>query len=697
MGLLAGLVLLGVAHAAPKDPFAEPDESELFRAELELVTVASRFAQTVRQAPGIVRVVSSGDMRRAGHRTLSDVLRSVPGVYVAVAKESRSLAWFRGVTSSDNNKFLLMIDGVPWYDGIYTHAWIDEYIPLDHVRQVEIIKGPGSALYGSNAFAGVVNVVTMDGRSVDGGRIRALVGSDGRMGASVVQGERVLVRGHEVDIRSYARALSADGDGLETSPRGRRNINAFDPRRSLNAGVALEVDGLHLSVDVVDYRHTYFVNEQDDALDVFLNDPDDFALRYRNSYLSLAYEVDLGKLGKVEPYLYSQRHDNPGAYAWFEDLAVDGSSAAWQTTLVETEKDSSRHGLGLLATLIPATNHATVAGIGVEGTHILYLEDIQFDDLSHDPVTPSAFQAPPGWISNAFVFAQHTWAAAWWMELTGGARLDYHSYFGPFVSPRLGGLLVPGDLLLVKLLYGRAFRAPNARELLVDVGTDEDGANLFTNGNPGLDPEIIDTLEVELTLSPNPDLDLRVGGFASGIEQEIVKVQGDDATLGNEYYGNQGSTLAVGAELELDLERGPATLDLSYSWTRAVDRLTGFQVYEFPPHMASSRLGYRPVEPVVFTAMAEVVGPRPRVEWAPDSGLGDGAPYGLLHAGLLVDGLTGGRTSVDLSVRNLLDSSYETLVPREDANAVNDDGTARYPEDLEGPGRTVMVQVEVKL
>lgn len=697
MSLLAGLMALGVAQAAPKDPFAEPDESELFRAELELVTVASRFAQTVRQAPSIVRVVSAGDIRRSGHRTLSDVLRSIPGVYISVAKESRDLAWFRGVTSSDNNKFLLMIDGVPWYDGVYTHAWLDEYIALDHVRQVEVIKGPGSALYGTNAFTGVVNVVTLDGRSLDGGRIRALVGSDGRVGASVVQGERVLVRGHEVDVRAYARALNSDGDGLDTVPRGRSNVNGLDPRRSLNAGVKLSVDGLNLSVDVVDYRHTYFVNEQDDALDVLLSDPDDFALRYRNSYLSISYEVELGDLGKVEPYLYSQRHDNPGSYAWFEDLSVNGSSAEWQTTLVETEKDSSRHGVGLVGTLIPATNHATVAGVGVEGTHIGHLEDIQYDDLSHDPVSPSSFQAPPGWITDAFVFAQHSWAAAWWMELTGGARLDYHSYFGPFVSPRLGGLLMPGDLLLVKLLYGRAFRAPNARELLVDVGTDGEGANLFTNGNPGLDPEIIDTLELELTFSPDPDLELRVGGFASGIEQEIVKVSGDNEALGDEFYANQGSTLAVGVELELNLERGPATLDLSYSWTRAVDRLTGFQVYEFPPHMAASRLGVRPVEPVIFTVMAEVVGPRPRIDWAPDSGLGDGAPYALLHGGLVVDGLTRGRTSVDLSVRNLLDTRYATMVPREDANAVNDDGTARYPEDLEGQGRTVMVQVEVKL
>lgn len=695
---MGGLLwLLGAALAAPKDPFSEPDESELFRAESELITVASRFAQTVRQAPSIVRVLSAGDIRRAGHRTLADVLRSVPGVYVTVAKEARHLAWFRGVSSSDNNKILLLVDGVPWYDGVYTHAWIDEYIPLDHVRQIEIIKGPGSALYGSNAFAGVVNVVTWDGRSLDGARLRGMVGSDGRAGLSAIQGERLLVRGHTVDARAYVRAIDADGDGLDLVPRGRDNVNGFDPRRSLNAGLRMKIDALTLSVDVVDYRHSYFVNEQDDALDILLADPDDFALRYRNAFLNLGWEVDLGALGKVEPYLYSQRHDNPGNYAWFNDAQVDGSTAAWDTTLVETEKDSARHGVGLIATLLPAPSHATVAGIGAEGTHIRHLEDIQYDDRSHDPVSPSTFQATPGWISNAFAFAQHTWTTSWWLELTGGARLDYHSYFGPFFSPRLGGLLIPGDAVLIKLLYGRAFRAPNARELLVEVGKDDDGLNLFTNGNPGLDPEVIDTLELELTVSPDPDLDLRLSGFASGIDQEIVKVEDDDPELGNEFYANGGSTLAVGAEAELNLRRGPFDMDLSYSWTRAVDRMTGFPVYEFPPHMAGARLGLRPVEPVTFTLLGEAVGPRPRIDWAPDSGLGDGPAYALLHGGVVVDGMMKGRASLDLSVRNLLDSPYATLVPKEDANALNSDGTAKYPVDLEGPGRTVFVQVEVKL
>ena len=164
------LLLLGAAMAAPKivDPFTEPDDADLYRLDQQIVTVAARYAQTVQDAPAIVTVITDRQMRERGFRTLSDALASLPGIYVTTTKESRKIAWFRGVISADDNKFLLLIDGVPFYDGVYTHAWIDEYLPLDAVRQVEIIKGPGATIYGTNAFSGVINVVTYRAQELQG-------------------------------------------------------------------------------------------------------------------------------------------------------------------------------------------------------------------------------------------------------------------------------------------------------------------------------------------------------------------------------------------------------------------------------------------------------------------------------------------------------------------------------------------------
>ncbi len=168
------------SYAEPVDPFSEPDEALSFRQERQVVTVAARYAQTIEEAPSIVRVITADDILQQGFRTLSDVLRTIPGVYVASSKESRQLGWFRGSISSDNNKILLLVNGIPWYDGVYTHAWLDEYIPLFHVEQIEIIKGPGSAIYGTNAFAGVINVVTSERSTAQGSRFHLSAGARAR-------------------------------------------------------------------------------------------------------------------------------------------------------------------------------------------------------------------------------------------------------------------------------------------------------------------------------------------------------------------------------------------------------------------------------------------------------------------------------------------------------------------------------------
>src|SRR5688572_28610764 len=117
-------LLLSPAFAQSVDPFEEEDESELFRFEEQLVTVASRYAQTVRKAPSIVAVITAEQIRERGYRTVSDALRELPGIYIWKSTEGRDLAAIRGVVSADNNKLLMLVDGMPWYDGVYTHGFI---------------------------------------------------------------------------------------------------------------------------------------------------------------------------------------------------------------------------------------------------------------------------------------------------------------------------------------------------------------------------------------------------------------------------------------------------------------------------------------------------------------------------------------------------------------------------------------------
>ena len=338
---VATTALLPVAaHAGGgRNPFREPDESEFFAFDQKLVTVATRFAQSPKKAPNVVTVIDAQQIRERGYRTISDAFRDLPGAYVWTAQEGRKLVALRGVVSADNNKILLLVDGVPLYDGVYTHAWIDDYLPLHHVRQIELIEGPGSAIYGTNAFAGVINVVTWDGADLKGGKVRALVGSGDRVDIGVTAGDSGKVMGVPVEASVYGRVLSQDGLGIDVTPRGRRDVRGEDPKRGIAAGATVQIENLTARIQHIDYRHSYLTQEQDDLFDVFANDLDGFGLFYAATVVDVRYDIKPTPGLRISPRLTSQRHDNPGLYGfWSEGTDENGSIDTLDLTLVETDK-----------------------------------------------------------------------------------------------------------------------------------------------------------------------------------------------------------------------------------------------------------------------------------------------------------------------------------------------------------------------
>lgn len=700
------MLLLATLHtslaAAPVDPFTEPDEADLYKLDEQIVTVAARYAQTVRDAPAIVTVLTDRQMRERGFRTLSDALRTLPGVYVTTTKESRKIAWFRGVISADNNKILLLIDGVPWYDGVYTHASIDEYLPLENVRQIEIIKGPGATIYGTNAFSGVINVVTYTAKELSGGFVRVLGGTAARRGVSAVVGQPFEFAGTDGGVTAYARYYEADGDGLDISPRGRTNVSGDDPKRAINAGVKLALGDFSLRWDAVDYRHTYYTNEQDDAFDVLLMGEDDFWLQYRDQQAAASYALSVGPRLTITPRVSWRRHDDPGQYAFFGSpittAVTDGAGATtytteFDTTLVETFKltQAANFGVDIEARPIPA--HVLVGGVGGEALFVERIADVYYEDLSHEGIE-GRYYADPSTLWGLWAYAQDTWTALPFLEITAGARLDYNGTYGAFPSPRAGVLILPSDAVVWKVLYGRAFRAPTAREWLVRVSSDEEGKNDFTAGNPDLVPESIHTVESELTVTPVRGVSLKVTGFYSSIADEINKVTvTTPGPLGDDYYANSGGADIFGAEAQATAAVGAWELDGSYSYTRATDRDTGFQQYEFPEHMAHARVGVRVLDAMRATLLVDVIGPRTREDWSPDAGAQDAPAYALVGAGLATDAL-GGRVRIDVAAYNLLGSEYTTWLYRDDANEMSGN-EARYPVDPTGEGRSIQVGVEI--
>ena len=265
--------------------------------------------------------------------------------------------------------------------------------------------------------------------------------------------------------------------------------------------------------------------------------------------------------------------------------------------------------------------------------------------------------------------------------------LDYN-LFGNwfFPSPRLGILLVPTSNLWVKLLYGRAFRAPNAREGLVTVALDEDGVPQFTASNPDLTPEQIDTIEGEVTWAWD-SLQIRGAAFGSRMRNTI------DGNTAAYVYQNLGGATVFGTELEATWSSERVNAGLAWSWLHGTDLDTGYRLYGIPSHALHGTVTVQPVVGLALSATVDAFSRRPRSDWAPDSGLEDGPAYALLDLAISTDRFAQNRLRLAGSVHNALNTDYSHLVYIDDANALTSAGEAKYPEDIQGEERLFLVEI----
>src|SRR5688572_15563401 len=171
IGVLSWFALLPGSVAAQQPDLAGLDLEQLMRVEVDTVSGASRYLQKISEAPASITIVTAADIRTYGHRTLIDVLASVQGFHVT---DDRNYSYFatRGlvVPGDYNSRMLVLVDGHRINDNVFDSVLAGTEFPvdIDLIDRLEVIRGPGSAMYGANAFSAVINVVTRRGRKVNG-------------------------------------------------------------------------------------------------------------------------------------------------------------------------------------------------------------------------------------------------------------------------------------------------------------------------------------------------------------------------------------------------------------------------------------------------------------------------------------------------------------------------------------------------
>ena len=151
-------LLVGIGGFAQQQDLTQLSIEDLANVQ---VTSASKQAESLSGAPAAIFVLTGEDLRRGGFATLPDALRMVPGLYVAQTNSHLWQVSARGFSDLNNNKMLVLVDGRSVYSQeLGTVYWDTLDIPLENIERVEIIRGPGGALWGANAVNGVINIVT---------------------------------------------------------------------------------------------------------------------------------------------------------------------------------------------------------------------------------------------------------------------------------------------------------------------------------------------------------------------------------------------------------------------------------------------------------------------------------------------------------------------------------------------------------
>ncbi len=563
--LLAAALLVTALSLSPAGAVAAQEGTEmLLFQEIPSVFSASKYEQKVSEAPASVSIVTATEIKRYGYRTLGEILASLRGFYLSSDRNYEYL-WVRGFSRPGdyNSRVLLLVDGLRVNDNIYdTAATGTEFLlDVDLIERVEVVRGPGSSLYGANAFFAVVNVITKRGRDLKGTEAAAEVGSFAARRGRLTYGERF---GGTWEVLVSGTIYRSDGERSIYFPE------YDDPETHF--GVARDGDGdrVHslfgkFSVRDLTLSAAFSRRKKEvptGAYEVVFNDPRNHNVD-EQAFAQVQYAPQLAG-GELHARAYYGHYYFDGDYVYEEPEAGqfinrDEARGQWLGTEVHfTRPWFDRHKITL----------------GGEYRRNLRQDQRNFDfEINLDDRRDS---------DNWGIFIQDEWLLHPRLRFHAGLRYDRFYTGGSSTNPRLALIYQPYDRTTLKLLYGEAFRAPNAFELHYHDGPSTQRTN------PDLGPETIRTYELIWEQAIGNNLRGVTNAFYYRIEDLITLQLGeDDLTV----FRNVEEVEAFGIETELE-GRWENGLEgrLSYSWQQAVEKGTSAWLSNSPRHLAKLNL-----------------------------------------------------------------------------------------------------------
>ena len=545
------------------------------------VITATSTARQLSDAPASVTVITRSDLSMRPVQDLEDALRGTPGLQFTGIGMTRRGVSIRGMSSEHT---LVLVNGqrINSAAGAVAHADFDlGWVPVEAIERIEVIRGPMSSLYGSEALGGVVNVITR--RATDAWRgamqFNGGVREDDRGGQT-----------HQLGV--YAGGPLVPGLlGLSLNAETRRRQET--PLHGDTAQSEIEGRDAHSASATLSWTPDT-AQRIDFTVEKGLDD------RWRNTRSAGAAPVEYESSDRIERERYAIAHS--GAWTW-----GNSTLRAYRNSLERT----NRYTQGV----IPSSPNQRMTDDIVDGSLSLPLADAHLFTLGgewrREQLEDGGFMDGDAQAIHRALFLQDEieFSQAWSLVL--GNRFDRHEAYGWHNSPRAYLVHHVNDSLTIKGGGGRGFKAPALKQLSPGYSAIGGGGQFIIHGNPDLEPEINTTYEINADYKAD-GWSLNAGVFQNNVRGLIQTICVSSCGVrGREVrnYDNVDEARIRGLELggSLDL---PANLrwDLNYTYLDAIDRSADQRLGDRARHLANTRLQWSPSARFTGQVRAEYVG-----------------------------------------------------------------------------------------
>ncbi|MEQ9105651.1 MAG: TonB-dependent receptor [Rhodothermales bacterium] len=510
----AASVLPALARQSGTPPDAEkPRRDSLWTVEMPVMVItASRTLQRLKDTPVPTRVVRSEDIRRTGSLRLTDVLSQEPGLFIV--HDHGAGIQMQGM---DPAYTLILIDGQPLLGRTAGTLDLDR-LPVADIERLEIVQGPSSSLYGSDALAGVINIITRS--PADGLTATGMV----RRQSFATTDANASVSGGAGPVSAALHVNSLTSDGYDLSPTAVGMTRA--PYDSQTGSLRLDWEA---------------APSFDSRLDVRM------ARQARRDETLVGVLEDRQYDWSVSP-----------ALAWratpVHRIRLSGHAASFRTTsTVDASTSRFRQGMYRLEAIydhLGSQHHLVTAGAGA----------------TRDVVRADRILGERRSMEAAHAFLQHQWARRSRFQTTASARLDVHSEYGTHVSPKLALLGEPTDRLQLRVSVGSGFKAPTFQQMFMDFTNPVAGYSVI--GASDVRPEQSVSWNASVAWNPHRRVDITVSTFLNRVRDLIETVPVAIKPNGQNVFSY--------VNLDRIRTRG-LTLDLQTRPTRTVSVRAGYQ------------------------------------------------------------------------------------------------------------------------